>query len=438
MNILYDMTVEHGRPTCGAEPPVRLGKAPSLNFQISDVVPVGDGDNRTYRVLGIRKKETEEESPVPAVVQATTRDGLNFECEETLFAAPAGPHYYVYAQEVAVARNDGRLLLMGCEAGRPASAGHFFHAFGADRNGPWRALSETCVYRGQDAFGVVWNQAQNCWVNYQTTYQPYPKHYADNMKHIRRVLHIRTSPDGVTWTPGGSFGTKGPYLPEEQMIMPDAEDHPDTEFYKFKPFFHRGMWIGPMVKYTSQPPIVDKAEQFPHGPFMEIEWWVSRDGFSWQRPFRESSHLDAVPLFLCYFMHPPIVVDGELRWVTDQEVYALQEDRMFYLHARHNTEIVTNTFVLENATPQLQVAFGSPTAERQGALYQGYVMAELLTPDGRVIPGCERASCLHHASTESMLPLHWGDGSVAQSFLGKSVRLRLLMRDVKLYAVGND
>ena len=126
-----------------------------------------------------------------------------------------------------------------------------------------------------------------------------------------------------------------------------------------------------------------------------------------------------------------------LRWVTDQEVYALPEKRMFYLHARHNTEIVTNAFVLENAISQLQVAFGSPDAGRQGALNQGYVMAELLTPDGSVIPGCERENCLHHTSNESTLPLNWGDGGAAQAYLGKSVRLRLLMRDVKLYGIGD-
>ncbi len=168
---------------------------------------------------------------------------------------------------------------------------------------------------------------------------------------------------------------------------------------------------------------------------MEIEWWVSKDGFSWQRPFRGSSNLDALPLFSTYFMHPPIEVNGELRWFRDDDVYAIKKDRMFYLNARHNTELVTKEFILSNPGIQLNVEFGSPQAGRQGPLFQGYVMAELISPDGKVIPGCEPENCLHHASKESILNLTWESDKLLKSYIGKPVKLRLYMRDVKLYAL---
>jgi len=110
LNILYDFDVEHGEVTYGAEAPVHIGKSHGLNFYISDVVAT-DGKSLA---LGIRKKEVKGTEPVPEVVQAFTHDGINFEDEKALFSPPADKHYFVWAQEVAMARNDERLLLMGC------------------------------------------------------------------------------------------------------------------------------------------------------------------------------------------------------------------------------------------------------------------------------------------------------------------------------------
>ena len=106
----------------------------------------------------------------------------------------------------------GRLSCSSANLGSPPRRGtpSMCFAGGVDGQG-WAKRNEQPVYRGQDAFRLVWDDASHRLVNYQTTYQKWPKRYADNMgDSVRRVLHIRTSRDGLVWTPGGSFAVDGP------------------------------------------------------------------------------------------------------------------------------------------------------------------------------------------------------------------------------------
>jgi len=420
-----NVTVEFGQLSFGVEPPGRGGRVTGLGFRICGVVA---GDDGTI-VHGLARSEKK----LPQVWRAYTRDGIEFTDARMLFEVPDSRPRPKWAAGDLALRN-GELVLLQCEIGKPPTKGHPFHVFaGPLDGGEWRKLNSEYVYRGQDAFTLVWNDNLKRLVNYQTTYQPWKKRYPDNMPLVRRVLHIRTSPDGLTWTPGGSFGVDGPHLPREQLIVPDDQDSPDTEFYHFAPIDLGQFWAGTLVKYVSQPKSLPTSGRFPHGPFLGYEWWVSDDGLNWERPFRERSGLDATGHPFAYFLSQPIVVGDELRWAVHGEAYVLNRRRMFYAYSRANAEVVTRAVTLSGQAIQVEASFESIRRDADTAIRQGYLMAELLDTDGNVMPGFERETCVFEPDERTRLTLKWGRQPLPRA--GTTIRLRFCFRDMRLHSV---
>jgi hypothetical protein len=269
-------------------------------------------------------------------------------------------------------------------------------------------------------------------INYQTSYQPFPKRYPDNMPKVRRVLHIRTSPDGLHWTPNDSFGADGPYLSDDQFITPDDQDYPDTEFYHFAPVNLGEFWAGTMVKYISQPPHLPRGPGMPHGPYLGYEWWTSLDGLTWTRPFRERSNLNHMPREFVYRLAQPIQVENELRWAINGNVYALDRNRMFYAYSPANTELVTPPLTLSGNPIELELSFEGMKQPDDSSLRQGYLMAELLDRDNRVLPGFERDHCVFTPNNNTRITLQWENQHPPDS---TPLRLRLCFRSVRLYSL---
>ncbi len=418
-----ELKVGYGNISFGAEPPRTAGKSTGLNFIIGDVIPDGHG----YAVYGLRRSEDH----IPQVWKARTADGMTFSDAEPLFELPP-PEIRWLAGDVAVA--NGRIVCMICDCGNPLGAGHRFHIFAGTEDGDWSKLNDDPVYRGQDAFSLVWDGEQ--FVNYQTSYQPIQKPFADNMGDgIRRVLHIRTSPDCLHWTPGGSFGFEGPYLPDGQLITPDEQDAPETEFYKFQPFRQDGLWSGALVKYISQPPILAKSGSFPHGPFLGCEWWVSRNGMDWQRPARSTSNLDTLPLQTSYFMHKPFPLGNERRWCQGGMAYGFDCRRNFYTYCPANAILTTPPLRFKAESTRLHVSFESVRLGKQGALRQGYLMAELVGQDGKTLEGFEKEKCIYDVSDATTLDLQWAERTPASLPQGAFPSLKLHFRDVRIYSL---
>ncbi len=270
-------------------------------------------------------------------------------------------------------------------------------------------------------------------MNYQTSYQPFLKKFPDNMPKARRTLHIRTSPDGLHWTPGESFGADGPYLPDGQLITPDAGDSQETEFYHFSTIDLDEFRAGIMVKYVSQPKIVPDAPGMPHGPYLDYEWWVSPDGLTWERPFRDTSGLSSMPRPFAYDLAQPLKRGNEVRWLVGQDIYALDRRRMFYAYSRANAEVVTPLLTLSDNPLELNLGFDAIRRQEEPALRQGYLMAELLDEAGQVRNGFERDKCLLLPQEPNQLALKWADQLLPEP--GSRVSLRLCFRDVRLYSV---
>lgn len=422
-----NLDIEFGKLSFGVEPFQHIGKATGYKFRINGNFPVDEG----YIVFGFNMSKDRK----PQVWSAFTTDGINYYDPRILFELPdSDPPGQWKGGSVAMGNNG--LLLLQCQLGSPPLKGHPFHTYSGSSSGSgWHKLTNNYIYKGQDSFCMVWNKQLGKFVNYQISYQPFAKKYPDNIPKIRRVLHIRTSPDGITWTPGESFGGDGPYLPDDQLIVPDELDYPDTEFYHFSVIELGEFWAGLMVKYVSQPGILPNRKPWPHGPFLNYEWWISSDGLTWERPFRENSGLEEIPLDLAYHLMQPIKFGDELRWTSNDQVYSINQRRMFYAYCRANAEIVTSSFSPSEKPISVEVSFESVKRQEAPPLHQGYLMAELLDENGEVIPGFERDKCLFMPDKSTQLKLKWGDLILPDKELYTSVRLRLSFRDVKLYSV---
>jgi hypothetical protein len=317
--------------------------------------------------------------------------------------------------------------------GRPPTAGHRFHVFaGAPDGSGWEQIDDGPVYLGQDAFSLAWNGDRI--INYQTSYHNFPKRMPDNMgANVRRVLHVRTSPDGLHWTPGGSFSVDGEKLPDDQLILPDERDPDDVEFYKFSTFRHADLWVGSLVTYVSQPDFVPKMEGWPHGPQLGAEWWLSRDGLSWQRPYRRSdAPLDALPMSFLYGLTTPLRAGRLLRWNCAGRLFEADSRRLLGVGCRSNASIVTPELERSGVPLRLHVSFESERLNRSAGFRQGYVALELLDAGGNVVPGFEREKCVFEVGSGDVLEPRW-EGRPAPA--AGTIRLRIMLRDARVYSL---
>ena len=92
--------------------------------------------------------------------------------------------------------------------------------------------------------------------------------YVENSHHMRtlfgkRLIGRAESPDLIHWTE------------PETVLVPDAEDFPDTEFYRLVVIPYAGLYVGLLWIF--------RTTNLTHHP----EVIVSRDGFHWERRYRE-------------------------------------------------------------------------------------------------------------------------------------------------------
>ncbi len=362
------------------------------------------------------------------IYRARTVDGIHFEQSRRVFSSGAGAWRTEF--DIAYDEEAGRLVAYLWQEYKDSFS---LWAYGSDDGGEnWRALSETPLYINHDAFSVLWDRRSRQFICYNNTYQPWERIVPDNIgSRIRRVLSIRTSRDGVQWRPSDDIYQSGPYAAPEEIIAPDDEDAPDIEFYRFNAFRYADRYAGMMLLYAASPQEANlRAPWTGHGQHCYGEWWQSADGLTWTRPFRDTVASGEAPSII---EHPPMTIDGRYLWIIDGGVYSIPEDRLFYVASRSNGAFTTKPFTMP-AEPLMLDAEMQFTPHGLGMFDQSYVMAELLDADGRTIAGFEREKCVHHRLSANRVRLHWAgrDGSDA---LGRTVQLRLSMRDARIYAV---
>jgi hypothetical protein len=110
---------------------------------------------------------------------------------------------------------------------------------------------------------------------------------------------------------------------------------------------------------------------------------------------------------------------------------------MFYAYCRANAEVVTPALTLSGKPIAVEMSFESVRRKELQHLRQGYLMAELLDENDKVIPGFERHRCMHQPGAKTRLTLKWGNRSLPKDAAGRRVRLLLCFRDLRVYSVSH-
>jgi hypothetical protein len=339
----------------------------------------------------------------------------------------------------AIARE---VLLLYYERYNPSGNGFALNAFKSTDGLKYSTVSGNPVFYGQDAFHVMWDPKSRDYLCYQVNFQPWKKKYPDNAQQGRRVITIRRSHDGITWSPQWNDWTLGPGFPKEMMLTPDSNDPVDVEFYWFTPFPYEDRYIGIVSLYEPCPPKVNPRnpdKPAAHGPYLGYEWWLSDDAIHWKRPY-QTQYLGLEPgdtsaFEQGVFLAPPgnpIVANGEILFDGS---WGVKEDRIAGAATGPNGEFSTHKFIMPAAA-----LFLNATARWFGqkeALFlqrQAYVIVALLDQAGQPIPGYEKENCVFGDVDAPNLPLVWG-GRNAAELVGKTVQLRFYFRNARIYAV---
>jgi hypothetical protein len=434
-----DVSATWGKLHFGATPMQKVRACKNPGFSIACCLPREDGAWDVYgQVYDRSRNGGSEEQYRWKLVRATTRDGSRFEDVQPVFESDPGP----WTVHLGLAYNPDAKEFLALKL-RVDNNGFAYHAYFSPDGQHWKEHVGNPLFYDCDSMGLFWSRNARRFVCTCKTLQPFPKHILDhggthpqnknNNLRDRRVLAIRSSPDGRKWEPSDSmmdvWNRLGKYrpLPAELMTVPDGDDPPDMEFYRGIGFWYHDRSYMVVLNYAASPLMRGK-----HGPQLDTEWWVSPDGIRWERPYRGINALgDAFPAAPS-ITHNPMLIDGMALFHVGNQLLGMKQDRISFVGARANAEFSTVSFLMPDADLLLNAAVPSP--DRQFAADQAYIRAGVADEEGRVIPGWEVEKCLIRGQDGISLPLRWS-GRSARELTGRRVRLRIQLRSANLYAV---
>jgi len=388
--------------------------APAAWASFRALLPIPDGRGG-YHVYGTVHRKAEKDYRW-TLYRAHTPDGLRLDEFRAIFESPEGRDWLI---ESAMARrgDTGEYLLFTWARSRQTQwTGHALYGFRSPDGREWEPLCPEPLYHDHDAFGVMWDARTGRLITQQVTYQAWNKPYADNLGgQRRRVLSIRTSHDGRAWG-------RVPEAGQDGLIIPDARDPPDIEFYRAFAFPYGDRYVAMADLYAASP-----LSPGAHGPHLMCEWWVSPDAVHWVRPWRELSAQGQAgyPVTM-----EPMWIAGRMRWWIGGAVWGLPEYRVASVGARSNAEFTSKPFRM----PRGGLVLNATIAEGNGLFRQGYIMAELLGADGKVVPGFGRGDCVLRSGDGAALPLRWNDRTGSE-MVGQEVAIRFHLRQARIYAL---
>lgn len=280
----------------------------------------------------------------------------------------------------------------------------------------WDPYSNNPVIEGESDTTncVFWDGDINKYVFYMR-----PRIYAGHWK--RRIARSE-SEDLLHWSK------------PEMVLVPDELD--PVELYGMPVFKYEGLYFGLLQMYYSS----TKAT-------IDIQLAFSRDGKNWERlPTREiflglgSQHGQGADFDSGMIItHRPVLVGDEL-W-------------LYYTGFRSVHTETSNTCAIGLAVTKLDRFIGRATPQGESGLLltrpllwqgnaleinassaNGAIQAEVLSEDGEVLAGYERASSLVFSGDALRHEMRWQDQHHMQALNGQRIRLKFYLSDAVLYA----
>ncbi len=258
-------------------------------------------------------------------------------------------------------------------------------------------------------------------------------------KPVRTIARI-TSEDMVHWTP------------MQTVLEPDEDDPPGTQFYGMPVFPDRGVYYGLLWVYHPNQLMVDAQLTF------------SRDGIQWQRAVRRHPILSyGLPnQFDSHVVLPlqPILVGDELKvyyfaydkahavvypneaypplkaapprteqtWLENRSGYTglatCRRDRFVSLDADSQPgEVVTKAFKIEGNALQLNADAS-----------HGEIKVEVDDDSGKPLPGFAATDAIPVKDDSLRLAVSWKGQKDLSALQGRNVKLRIQMRNARLYS----
>jgi hypothetical protein len=419
----------------GATRVQRAGDAPQKQLTVKYCQKRQDG---SYDVWGFQGADHRPWK----LFRCRTQDGINFEDVHVVLER-SGREDWAHTCSVSYSPELRRYLFL---KNMNVADGFSLYAYSSADGEHWQEYEHNPVFIEGDRWGALWSSALQKFVYYGKGIQKCEKRFPELFANARRVMTIRTSPDGFHWTPddpsyykrnaksppghGDGFRhIEGPLVPVEFQVIPDELDPPDMEFYAGDGFAYEGRYYFLMLNYAASalPAGNGTVGVNGHGPALDTEWWVSRDGFNWDRPFR---HIDAGQMFLS---HNPMIVGGRMLFHDGDGLYSVPEDRITYVTSRANGVFDTPQFRSPGRPFRLNAKVPGETYSNMQN--QAYIMAEIVDEIDQVFPGYEREHCFLQPPVDKLdIPLRWGDRD-ATELRGKNMRVRFYLRASNIYAV---
>ena len=437
-----------GHTSIGASSLRKLADCESVPFRPSFCRPIEGGG---FDVFGVRGAKG-----IPwQVLRANTHDGTTFDDVRVVLdgADLSKPSNSEWAHTTTVSYSPELERYLVLKNSRDYGGSFDTHAFVSGDGEQWEASPRNPVYREGDNWGAMWSPMAQRFICYNKgIVLDRAKPLNELMRDGMRTVSIRTSEDGLNWTPddpndfangmepefdfSGVAAMRylgGPLLPREHQRMRDELDPPDLEFYVARPFLYRETCFLQVLNYVGSfmPPGVAPMRPDGHGPGMlDTEWWISRDGLSWDRPFREM-HAGSVVI-----SHNPMVVDGMLRFHQGNEIWGIGEDRLTFVQTASNGVFETRTFTHDGSSLRLNATVPDPGVDNNDN--RAYLMVEFVDGEDRVVPGYEKENCIVQGPLDSKaFPLQWG-GRTGADLEGRSLRLRFYFQAALIYAISSD
>jgi hypothetical protein len=425
-----------GQIRFGATPIERIGDPPQKEFIVKCCLSRNGVGFDVWGFHGADKKPWK-------LIRCQTRDGIHFEDVRTVLERKEGGQW-AHTCSLSYSPELGRFLFL---KNMNTADGFSVYAFSSTDGDHWQEYEHNPVFEEGDRWGAMWSPAAQRFVYYGKGIQHCEKRIPELFANARRVVTLRSSSDGFHWTPdspsyyrrnesyakGSSYGrhVDGPLVPVEFQISPDEQDPPDIEFYAGDGFHYADRYYLLVLNYAASaiPPGTPPVNANGHGPALDTEWWISRDGLHWDRPFRD---VRAGEMFL---HHNPMPVGGKLLFHTEDGLWAIPEDRITYVTARANA--VFDTLQFTSAGRPFHLNARIPGGDYRSYSEQAYVMAELIDDSDHVFPGYEKENCILQGSRNAQdIPLRWKDRD-ASELKDKRMRIRLYLRAADIFAINS-